>query len=275
MIKMFTPEVKAHQFLVDVAKGKQDEAERLLNDTPAKTQTLLLTSDIFTDYSGRTFKCTAYEYAYWAKDTHMCRMLERHMDEETKAKMLARININDRKGLAYQQNGEKRCSTHFDFKPLIWAYREHLEADRCYEIFFPNALRSDREKRDAAWLYIGKLQRDLPAHVAQEYCRRDGVFWPLSSFEEPTLDRNLTYKDNCAEYTWFPCHDAGYGLGFTFAIAGARGSDRAKAVKSGFWSTLSRADMEAITELDVVRTADLKQLRKYLEPPVVLHSPSM
>lgn len=67
-----------------------------------------------TDYSGRTFNCSAYEYAYWAKDTHMCRMLERYMDEETKAQILARITINDDTGLSYQQNGAVYQSSHFD-----------------------------------------------------------------------------------------------------------------------------------------------------------------
>jgi len=70
------PSFQARHFLQDVAQGKQKEAEVLLTTTPANTQTLLRTPGIFTDYSGRTFNCTAYEYAYWAKDTHMCRMLE-------------------------------------------------------------------------------------------------------------------------------------------------------------------------------------------------------
>ena len=81
-----------------MAKGNQDEAETLLTATPANIQTLLRTPGIFTDYSGRTFNCTTYEYAYWAKDTHMCRMLESYMDAETKAQMLARIDTNDAAG---------------------------------------------------------------------------------------------------------------------------------------------------------------------------------
>jgi hypothetical protein len=92
-------------FLSSVAKATPDatdpthvktDAEALLTATPEHTQTLLRTPGVFTDYSGRTFNCTAYEYAYWAKDTHMCRMLERHMDDETKAYMLARIDEIER-----------------------------------------------------------------------------------------------------------------------------------------------------------------------------------
>jgi hypothetical protein len=52
----------------DVAKGKQEEAESLLTANAANTQTLLKTQAGLL-YSGRTFHCTTFEYAYWAKDT--------------------------------------------------------------------------------------------------------------------------------------------------------------------------------------------------------------
>ena len=68
------PAFKVRQLLDDVAKGKQDEANTILQASD-DIQTLLRTPGKFTDYSGRTFNCTAYEYAYWAKDTHMRRML--------------------------------------------------------------------------------------------------------------------------------------------------------------------------------------------------------
>lgn len=86
------PNFHMHQFLHYIAKGKQKEAEALLITIPENAQTLIRTPGVFTDYSGRTFNCTAYEYAYWAKDTHMCRMLEQHMNEETKVEILARID---------------------------------------------------------------------------------------------------------------------------------------------------------------------------------------
>ena len=41
-----------------------DEAQKILEQNPELSQKLLITNDIpFTDYSGRTFTCTAYEYA--------------------------------------------------------------------------------------------------------------------------------------------------------------------------------------------------------------------
>ena len=98
------PDFKVRELLDDVAKGKQDAAQTILCSSEDK-QTLLRTPGKFTDYSGRTFHCTAYEYAYWAKDTHMQRMLESHMDNETKALLLERINTMEQIGLAYQQHG--------------------------------------------------------------------------------------------------------------------------------------------------------------------------
>ncbi len=77
----------ARRFLQYVAYGQQDEAEEMLKNDPKLARALLQAHNIsFTDYSGRTFTCTAYEYAYWAKDTHMQRMLEKYIlkDEETR-----------------------------------------------------------------------------------------------------------------------------------------------------------------------------------------------
>lgn len=107
------PEFKVRAVLDDVAKGKQAEANTILESAKDK-QALLKTSGKFTDYSGRTFRCTAYEYAYWAKDTHMQRMLERHMNDDTKALILDKVNEMERSGLAYQQHGLSYKNAHYD-----------------------------------------------------------------------------------------------------------------------------------------------------------------
>ena len=103
------------QFFNDVLKGRQDKAQALLtalsNDFK---QVLLKTPGVFTDYSGRTFNCTAYEYAYWAKDTDMCMMLTAHMDETTKAAMLIRINDMALNGLKYKQGQSDYTNPHYD-----------------------------------------------------------------------------------------------------------------------------------------------------------------
>ena len=82
-----------HKFLTCVAYGKQDEAKILLQKI---NPSYLLHEGTFTDYSGRKFTCTAYEYAYWAKDTHMQRMLEKYMDADIAQEMLRRVNEIER-----------------------------------------------------------------------------------------------------------------------------------------------------------------------------------
>ncbi|ARG99905.1 hypothetical protein [Legionella micdadei] len=256
---------EARHFLQDVAKGRQEEAEGLLVATPANTQTLLRTPGVFTDYSGRTFNCTAYEYAYWAKDTHMCRMLERHMDEETKADMLARIDSNDAAGLIYQQNGEEHRSAHFDFKPLKEAYQRYLDG---YDAWYAA---QNWAALDAAWWDVGKAQRDVPAHVAQEYCRPDRSFEPRPEFNEATLPRVLTFYNwtTGQDDSWFRLVAPNSGLGFDFALV--RGCERAAWPRAGgrratAWAA---ADLAAITCLDEVRTNELTQSRELLNPPAM------
>ena len=174
-----------NKFLESVARGEQDKAEKLLkiSQKPGGNppSVWLLGENTFTDYSGRTFNCTAYEYAYWAKDTHMCRMLERYMDDETKAKMLTKIDKIESKGLPYRQNDKDYRSAHFDLKPLKDALQAYVDGfDAWYSAQNWNAI-------DAAWLEVGKVQRDVPAHVAHEYCRPDRSFDPAPSFNETTL----------------------------------------------------------------------------------------
>ncbi|OGV26319.1 MAG: hypothetical protein A3F18_00310, partial [Legionellales bacterium RIFCSPHIGHO2_12_FULL_37_14] len=112
------PAFKVLELLDDVAKGKQDEAHAILESSEDK-QTLLRTPGKFTDYSGRTFHCTAYEYAYWAKDKHMMRMLERHMDDETRAFMSERVDTMEHSGLAYQQHGISYQNAHYDMSFVL------------------------------------------------------------------------------------------------------------------------------------------------------------
>ena len=122
---LFKQHIHAAKCLMLVAHGDEDAAAQMLT----RNCKLLLESTDVTDYSGRTFKkITAYEYAYWAKDTHMCRMLEAHMDEAAKAKMLKRIDVMERDGLAYEQHGVVvENSKNFDFTPLISALTRYVE----------------------------------------------------------------------------------------------------------------------------------------------------
>ena len=82
-------------FLNFVAQGKQEEAEKMLKDISLKdAQQLLLAQDDCIDYQGRTFNCSAFEYAWWAKDRHMLTMLLQHMTDDTKADHIGAPRLN-------------------------------------------------------------------------------------------------------------------------------------------------------------------------------------
>ena len=246
------PAFEARLFLYSVAKAMPDETDIirlirtqaeaiLLAAAPADKQTLLRTSGVFTDDEDRTFNCTAYEYAYWAKDTHMCRMLESHMDEETKAIMRARIDeiehidatTGQPVGLVYSQAGEEHRSAHFDFTPLKEAYQRYIDGfDGWFDPQNQEAFSS------AVWNMIKEL-RNVPAHVAQEYCRRS-YFDESSEFDEETLPRAFIYQD----MPWRTPHNQNF-----------------------LHRPSLLSDFAAFCHLDVVRTDDLTLSREHLNPP--------
>lgn len=330
------PAFKARELLTDVAKGKQSEANAILQSSE-DIQTLLRMSGKFTDYSGRTFHCTAYEYAYWAKDTHMCRMLERHMDNETKAILLEKIDEVELSGLAYQQHGVSYQNSHYDMsfvlknlsvdefrqlqtivgqnspkiqqatehnyqklsftaveyealKKILEQYRptgtstffytsssakalsEKLQFDfhsliTALDSYVLNFDQWSHHDRELGLLSVGRAQRDVPAHIAHEYCRPDRSFDPLPSFNEENLPRVLTitnYRTN--DKSWFPLASSSSGLGFNFALVRGRS---AQATSTLLWTAgMGSCDLAVIQQLDKVRTADLTQSRENLSGPV-------
>ncbi|HHF7367349.1 TPA: hypothetical protein ACPSKY_002479 [Legionella bozemanae] len=259
-------------FLHCVARGQQEEAECLLNMPVQKNgnyENLLLAQETFTDYSGRTFACTAYEYAYWAMDTHMCRMLEQYMDEDTKSELLKRCKAIERNGLKYSQeniqvDGTLRvaqyCTKHFDFTPLKAALEQYIQGFAHW----------NWDERKKAWMAVGAAQRDLPVHVINEYCRPDRTFYPLPLFNEDKLPRVITYYNHqigCDVSLYPLIISDSSGLGVDFALV--RGRFRPAAVRVQRCGSALRAanELETICRLDEVRTSDLKQSLKNLGNP--------
>ncbi len=234
-------------------------------------QSALLHQGTLTTYAGETFNCSAYEYAYWAKDTHMCRMLERYMDDETKAQMLTRIDAIEAHGLPFQQNDEEHRSAHFDFTPLKEAYQRYLSG---YDAWLAA---NDWNAMNAAWWDVGKAQRNVPAHVAQEYCRPDRSFRPTPEFNEATLPRVFTFYNWTTQHddSWFPLTASNSGLGFDFALI--RGPLRWASARVRATRDRSRPalDLTAVSRLDEVRTVDLTQSREHLNPPAMSQSMSV
>ena len=264
---LFSQHIHAVKCLMLVAHGDQTAADKMLTRNPS----LLLERTNVTDYSGRTFKnITAYEYAYWAKDTHMCRMLEAHMDKATKANMLKRIDAMERDGLTYEQDGVVEHSKHFDFTPLITALTRYVQGfDNWYATNNFAALR-------AAWMEVGIAQRDMPVHVANEYCRPDRSFNPRPEFNEGALPRSLKFYnfETGGEQSLFPLVIAdSSGLGIDFALCGFwRGGVSWSAGRRGRGTSI---DLAAISHLDEIRTVDLTRLRESLLPTDLEPSHSM
>ena len=264
------------KFLECVAYGQQDKAEKLLSQVfqgqPARIQAALLHQGTFTTYAGETFNCSAYEYAYWAKDTHMCRMLERYMDDETKAQMLTRIDAIEANGLIYQQNSQEYHSSHFDFTPLKEAYQRYLAG---YDAWLAA---NGWGAMKAAWLDVGKAQRNVPAHVAQEYCRPDRSFHPTPEFNEATLPRVFTFYDwttGGRNDSWFPLTASNSGLGFDFSLIRAGGGGARRTLRGSAERGACDVDLVAVSRLDAVRTVDLTQSREHLNPPAMSQSMSV
>jgi len=263
------------KFLQRVAYGEQDKVELLFtevytdkagNRKEDKIQKALLYQGKFTDYSGRTFNFSAYEYAYWAKDTHMCRMLERYMNDATKAEMLARVNEIERTGLSYIQHDAAYCTHHFDLTPLIQVLKFFVDN---YDAWYAER---NWAAMEAAWLNVGLAQRDVPAHVAQEYCRPDRAFNPCPPFNEPALPRILTFLNwtTKRDESWFPLTSSNSGLGFDFALMrGTVVKGQAPRDAQVLVGVPRSVDLAAVSRLDEVRTVELTQSREHLNPPAM------
>ena len=251
----FKPQIDAKQFLQFVAYGQQEEADALLKSDPELAQELLKAADIpFTDYSGRTFTCTAYEYAYWAKDAHMQRMLEKYIrqDEETRLDILHRVKTIEEpvrsaatsgfwellfgpstkpNGLHYTTQDKAgniidHRDAHFDLTPLISALKHYVsEFDK-----IKNKTEVDWERLDKIWVEIvGMAQRMVPAHIAHEYCHPDRSFEDitknnalLDASNPANLKRQLKFYNGETgnDDAWFTpnSHSADSGLGFSIGI---------------------------------------------------------
>lgn len=247
--------------LLFVVRGEQEAADAMLNRCP---ELLLIACDV-TDYSARRFKkITAYEYACWAKDTHMCRMLELNMDKNTKARMLTRCEAIEEHGLKYSQNGTEYCSKHFELTTLKTALKNYIDGCENWKIT------NNESAMKAAWIAVGQAQRDVPVHVINEYCRLDRSFAPLPTFNEDKLPRIITFYNYRVEQVEavFPLSISdSTGLGVDFALLRGEESGRV-GLRWARWMCAAHADvldLEALTHLDQVRTNDLTLSRQRLK----------
>ena len=258
----------ANTLLLQVMRGEQDKAEKILKIKPE----LMLMTGIATDYSGRTFETTAFRYALWALDTrYMCNMMLDCLPcsgqgEAIKQVLLTQFREQSKDGLYYKLNGKTIHGVHYDFSPLIIALQTYI---RNHQHWYTTDNWDALEKQ---WKVVGLAQRDVPAHVAQHYCDPDESFGCLSphGFSKEKFRRSLEcsagYSDSLT--FWFsldPSHDPlGFGCGFF------RGGVAEKPmIGNGCEGLMYQAtdDLASMKTLSQVRRADLLALIQRLENP--------
>ena len=234
------PQSTIDAFLLHVVQGKQYLAECMLKKDPD----LILARCSAIDGSGRLIKhFSALEYAFWAMDTDMCEMLVKYLTSpEIRGENLTRIHEICYRGLRYTQHGKEVCESHFDFKPLISALQSYVEnfKDRYFREMEKPPEERNWDELKAAWMNVGKEQRNLPAHVIHLYVdpsRPLDASIPYSTPVRRTLEyafstwRDILHtspiepwaysalpdkSDVC--YAFFPLKD-GVGPGFDFALS--------------------------------------------------------
>lgn len=149
-------------FLSLVATGKQQEAECMLQDNSA----LVLCSGPVQDHlTKRTFEnITAFQYAVWALDWHMWRMLQKYLPDN----------------VALEQITGQKDNDHVDLSPLIQAYEEGLKHRTVIHSLHLEIKAKYRGN-------IGRCQQTLPAHVINEFCHPERSFAPCPDFRDPAF----------------------------------------------------------------------------------------
>ena len=257
---LFKPQITATKLLRHVAFGEQELAENMVRNDPG----LLLAPSPVTDYSGRRFpKVRAYELAWWYMDTHMCRMLESHMDNGIRSEMLKCVDAIEQHGLRYEQRGVVvEHSKHFDFSPLKRALEDYIQGYANWDAS------GNIQEMTSAWMRVGREQSGLPAHALNEYLRPDRSFFPTPAFDEKTLPRTLmfyNYSTIANEALFSPGSRDCLGVDFALMRGGLRGGRGDEGGRYGVASLDVRIDLAAVSRLDEVRIADLTQSRENLE----------
>ncbi|KGP62552.1 hypothetical protein EP47_11160, partial [Legionella norrlandica] len=165
---------------------------------------------------------------------------------------------------------------HFDLTPLKKAL-QHYEEEYNKK---PNKSGADWEMLDKIWIEeVGRAQREVPAHIAQEYCHPERSFYNvvrnnalLKASNPNNLKRQLTFYNwgIFGNDLWFSpgSYSVDSGLGFSFAISRGGWLQLAKS-----WGREAYIDLTALSAIDEERTRDLKQSLDNLSQPLIVQSP--
>jgi ankyrin repeat protein len=232
-------ELALNRLLQFVAGGRQEQAEQLIK----KNNGLLLVAGTLTDSSGRRFtSITAFQYALWALDWHMWKMIRKYLPPEAQAEQFAKLELDG------TEHGQ-----HFDLQPLI----------KVLQIYVKNAEKVWKYNQRAVdyWCnVVSSLQKLLPESVINEYCRQDRSFYPCPSFTEASLPRTRQFFD---QGHWHSVELKG-------VVRGVRldqpSSPRMKLLFALGSPTAVTIDIKALQSLSKTRTQQLERLRSQLKP---------
>ena len=157
------------RFLKHIGFGEQNEAEEMLR---INSNLALIAGDLI-DCAGRHFKqITGFQYAIWALDWHMWKMLQQYLSKEA-----IQQQIHDFEYGAWIKEHGRMVS----WEKLIDAL----------QVYVDNYDKWDYKHCSAHWCQqVGGAQLMLPAHAIQEYSRKDRSFDPCPQFNEIMLPRH-------------------------------------------------------------------------------------
>ncbi len=244
------------KLLLHVARGEQDEAEAMLKENKA----LALGKGRVKDYSERIFEdISPFQYALWAQDWCMWRMIQQYLPQEAQREQLEAI-------LSKQAPWVSKHGPFFDLQPLIDVLKtyvsqyDHWSYDQCEDYWCKT---------------IGGLQRLLPVQVINEYCRGDRSFDPTPDFTDPTELPRRGYVDKKSGQEWgvqwwfTHKYDGGLLVGEKWAGWRGMGSVACNAVPSFIFEPA--ADR---TSLDSLSNARHQQIEALVESLHLSHAQS-
>ncbi|MBS0350786.1 MAG: hypothetical protein JSR33_06320, partial [Proteobacteria bacterium] len=150
---------------------------------------------------------------------------------------------------------------HFNFQPLIGALQVYMDnAEKVWKY--------DQRAENHWCKVVGGAQREVPAHVVNEYCREDRSFYPCPVFTEEKLPRIRTSQYFPGSGDWFTVKykDKLCGDSFAFARCGDQSVGILVGVKSWFHGAAAMGvDIRALQSLSKVRTQQLELLASQLK----------
>lgn len=242
-----------------VIAGNQDKAQKILQIRPD----LVAKRGLISDWSGRVFYCSPFEYALWALDVkYMCPMMlgclpRNKTGEVLKRQLLEQAQAVGENGLCYKLDDQVYQEKYFSLELLKNVLKIYIEGFAIWSL----------SKQEEYWCtVIGKVQLLLPAHIRQHYCDPEESFYDEPTFMKPKFTRSLKFRN----WVGAELDDLWDGnltrLGVDFAI----GCDTYQ-VSATFKRDCTdvQNDLEAITLLNDVRIGiDLPLLMKRLDTPL-------